>query len=462
MRTELSSVSGHTARVVPVPITGAPTGEGPVTWGQWAIRAAMLDMEPDDHGTNIRVLHPIAPAVAPKTALTAVRGLLSVYDSLRTRIVIGDDKTMRQHLDSEGTHDVCVFEAEDADAADALARQIEKQWHAVSFAYDREWPIRTALIQVDGRIVHAVMVLSHIASDALGLSLVHRTFAALLDGADPAVLRKDSPGFQPLAEAAYQASEKGRKRDEAARRHWRQALRDCPERLFERREGAAPEFRQAVLASPPLPAALEVLSDRWQVPSSAILLAAASTVMARQSGSDRCVLQVMVSNRFLPHLRETVSPITLEGLFIVDVGEDGFEAVARRAARSAMKTYYHAYYDKAVLNEDLRKDAGERGAGADLTCWYNDLRDMTARTRTTDVREHQAGRVTESFIEWGERLGAQSQTSLAWHMYSSAHLMPLTLTVDTSLIDEAATEAMLYGFESLIVDAAAATTAVTP
>ncbi|MQY14761.1 hypothetical protein SRB5_49370 [Streptomyces sp. RB5] len=450
MRTELTAVSGRTARVVPVPITGA-TGEGPVTWGQWAIRTAMLDMEPDDWGTNIRVLHPIAGGVTPETALAAVRGLLNVYDSLRTRIVIGDDGTMRQHLDGEGTHDVHVFGTEDLDAADALAGRIEKQWHAISFDYAREWPIRVALIEVDGRVVHAVMVLSHIASDALGLSLVHRTFAALLDGADPAVLRKDSPGFQPLAEAAYQASEKGQKRDRAARRYWREALRDCPEQLFVRREGAVPEFRQAVLASPALPAALETLSDRWQIPSSAILLAAASTVVARQAGSDRCVLQVMVSNRFLPHLRETVSPVTLEGLFVLDVGDDGFEAAARRAARAAMKTYYHAYYDKAALNEDLREALAERGA--DLTCWYNDLRDMTARTRTTDAREHEAGRVTESFVEW-ETQGTQSQTSLAWHMYSSAHLMPLTLTVDTSLIDEPATEAMLYGFESLITGAA--------
>ncbi|WP_338118385.1 condensation domain-containing protein [Streptomyces coryli] len=453
MRTELSPVAGRTAQVTALPVSDEPAGEGPATWGQWAIRRAMLDMEPDDHGTNVRVLHPVSPPVPPQTALAAVRGLLTVHDSLRTRVVIDADGAMRQHLDGDGSLDAYVFEAADAAEAAALTAEIDRQWHAVRFDCATEWPIRAALVLVGGEVAYIALTLSHIASDALGLSRVDRTLTALLGGADAAALRKAAADFQPLDEAAYQASAKGQKRDLAARRHWRETLERCPTRLFTRRPDAPPAFRQGVLASPTLPGALEALSDRWRVNASAILLAAASAVVARQAGTDRCALQVMVSNRFLPGLRDTVSPITLEGLFALDCGgedgDGGFEALARRASRAAMKTYYHSYYDKSALLPDLH------ATDADLTCWYNDLRDMTWHTRTVDDRERRPGAVADSVIEW-EPAGQQSQTSLAWHIYSSAYLMPVTLTVDTSLIDEPAAEAMLRDFESLITREAAA------
>lgn len=469
MRTELSEVAGHTARVVTVGIAGAPAGEGPVTWGQWAIRRAMLDTEPDDHGTNVKVVVPVAPALPAVRAVEAVRGLLTVYDSLRTRVRAGDGDggAMRQELDGDGTLDVYLFDAEDAAAAAALADSVADHWRAVRFAYDREWPVRAALVCTGGQVVRAVLVLAHVATDAMGLTLLHDALGQLLRGADPAALRAASRGHQPLAETAYQASEKGRKRDRAARRHWVDSLRDAPEKLFTRRPGASPAYRQAVLASPSLPGALRTLDERWRISSSAILLAAASAVVARQSRHDRAVFQVMVSNRFQPALRESLSTVTLEGLFTLDAGLDpdagpaGFEALARRAAQAAMKTYYHAYYDKSALLDDLRELDERRGRPMDRTCWYNDLRDLITEARTVDRREQEGVRPEKSVIEW-QPLGRQSETSVAWHVYRSRHFMPVSLTMDTSLIDEPAAEAMLTGFEALIVDAARAAEAAVP
>ncbi|WBB61537.1 condensation domain-containing protein [Streptomyces sp. WMMC500] len=464
MRTELSEVAGRTAHTARVGITGAPAGRGPVTWGQWAIRRAMLDTEPDDHGTNVKVVVPVAPAVPTARAVEAVRGLLTVYDALRTRVHVGGDGAMHQELDGDGTFDVHVFDAADAAAATGLADAVERRWRAVRFAYDREWPVRAALVRVDGEVVCAVLVLAHVATDAMGLTLLHRALTELLRGADPAALRAASRGHQPLAEAGFQTSEKGRKRDAAARRHWVESLRDAPERLFTRRPGARPRFRQAVLASPSLPGALRTLDERWRISSSAILLAAASAVVARQSRHDRAVFQVMVSNRFQPALREAVSTVTLEGLFTLDAalgpdaGPGAFEALARRAAQAAMKTYYHAYYDKSALLDDLRGLDERRGRPVDRTCWYNDLRDMITEARSVDRREHEGVRPESSVIEW-QTLGRQSETSVAWHVYSSRHFMPVSLTVDTGLIDEPAAEAMLTGFEALIVDAAEAAAA---
>lgn len=466
MRTELSEVAGHTARTVTVGIAEAPAGLGPVTWGQWAIRRAMLDTEPDDHGTNVKVVVPVEPAVPAVRAVEAVRGLLTVYDALRTRVHVGGDGAMHQELDGGGTFDVHLFDAGDEAAAAALADDIERQWRAVRFAYDREWPVRAALVCTGGKVVRAVLVLAHVATDAMGLTLLHRALTELLHGADPAALRAAGRGHQPLEEAGFQASEKGRKRDAAARRHWVESLRDAPERLFSRRPGVRPQFRQAVLASPSLPGALRTLDERWRISSSAILLAAASAVVARQSRHDRAVFQVMVSNRFQPALREAVSTVTLEGLFTLDAGfgpDAGpaeFEALARRAAQAAMKTYYHAYYDKSALLGDLRRLDERRGRPTDRTCWYNDLRDLITEARSVDRREH-GGPPEKSVIEW-QTLGRQSETSVAWHVYSTRHFMPVSLTMDTSLIDEPAAEAMLTGFEALIVDAARAAEAAGP
>lgn len=440
----------YRSRLIRVDVTGARSGEGPVTWGQWAIRSAMRDVEPDHHVFNLCLTGLLEQPVRLDTALGAVRELLRLHDSLRTRILTGPDGGMRQRLDGDGAVEVHHFEAGGPGEVDAVESAVEAAWMAEPFDPGREWPVRVGLIGAGEQVAQLVLVLSHTASDAMGLRLLRADLAALLAGADPAGLRARR-GFQPLDEAGYQASGKGRRRDQAARRYWRAGLADAPVRVFDP-VGAGPRtFRRATLVSPALPPALDTLAGRWNVPSAAVLLAAVSAAVAAESGREQCVLQVMVSNRFIPSLRGILSPVTMEGLFVVDAGADSFEVLARRAWEASIRTYYHAYYDKAALDDDL----GSPGSpAADRTCWFNDLRELVPEAYPPALRRARRPVPAGSPVEWSGPVDDQGEVSVAWHVHRRSDRLQVILTLNTVLLDQTAGERMLAGVEASIAGAA--------
>lgn len=440
------------SRRIRVGVAGARSGEGPVTWGQWAIRSAMRDVEPDHHVFNLCLTGLLEQPVRLDTALGAVRDLLLLHDSLRTRILTGPDGGMRQRLDGDGAVEVHHFAAGGPDEVDAVESAVEAAWMGVPFDPGREWPVRVGLIGPGEEVAQLVLVLSHTASDAMGLRLLRADLAALLAGADPAGLRARR-GFQPLDEAGYQASGKGRRRDAAARRYWQAGLATAPVHVFDPAGvGAGPRsFRRATLVSPALPPALDTLADRWNVPSAAVLLAAVSAAVAAESGRGQCVLQVMVSNRFIPSLRGILSPVTMEGLFVVDVDTDSFQVLARRAWQASIRTYYHSYYDKAALNHDLGRPGSP---AADRTCWFNDLRELVPEAYPPALRHAPRPVPAGSSIEWSGPVDDQGEVSVAWHVHHRFDRLQVILTLDTARLDPAAGERMLANVEARIVGAA--------
>lgn len=441
------------ATTIPIDFSGARSGVGPATWGQWAVRNAMLDVAPHDHGFNLCLDLVLDRPVQRDPAVRAVRWLLDLHDSLHTRIRTGPDRSMRQHVDGDGRLDLHWVEADGPAAVAAARAELATALVQVSFDPEREWPLRVGLIGAGDQVAAIVLVVCHTATDGMGMGLLRGDLTALLAGADPAELRRRYR-FQPLHEAAYQTSDRGRQRDRAARRHWRDGLTAAPGRMFAPVHSGTRAFRRATLVSPALPPALAVLAGRWRLPPAALLLAAAAAAVAEESGSRHCAFQVMVSNRFVPSLRHLLSPVTLEGLFTMDTEAAGLELLARRAHAASIRTYYHSYYDKAALNRDLDRLVAGRGEDFDRTCWFNDLRDLVPQVRSSAPPQRPGAAPARSTLTWSGPLDDHGDVAVAWHLYQRPGAMPVVLTINTALLDLAAGERMLTGMEARILGAA--------
>nr|WP_255519140.1 condensation domain-containing protein [Kitasatospora sp. SID7827] len=413
-------------------------------------------MRPADHAYNIRLDGPVEPAQPLDAVERALSGLLEIHDALRTRLLPGPDGTLRQVLDGSGTTTLHLRECsprETAATGEALAAELWRQ----SFDYAAQWPVRFGAVLAEGRVRHVVAVFSHTAIDAWGLPRIRADLAALAEGRSPAEIRTAARAVQPMEQAAGQNSERGRRLDTAARRHWRATAVDAavPDRPVPADAFAeGPRYRRAHLVSPALPGALARICAAHGTTSANVLLAAVSRELAAWAGTGRCGLQLMVNNRFLPGHAQATGPLAMEGYFAVrtDPAED-FTALLERTWRAAMTTYRSAYYDKRTLTADLAEFADHPGVAFERSCWYNDQ-------RTSTPADPAAGTGTAprpSTLHWEDATDHGGGVAYALHAADvPGGAIEVAMTADRRLLAAADIEQILHGVERTVLAAAAA------
>jgi non-ribosomal peptide synthetase component F len=117
----------------------------------------------------------------------------------------------------------------------------------------------------------------------------------------------------------------------------------------------------AHFSSPATWAALRTLAARHQVSTSTVLLAGYAVALAKATGRNPSVVQVLVGNRFRPGLTESVSTLSQAGLCVIDVAGIGFGEVIKRAWQASTNAYKHAYYDSIRRDELIESLGRERG-----------------------------------------------------------------------------------------------------
>ena len=427
---------------------GATSGHGPATWGQTAIRRALAALAPHDDQFNIQWSGRLDEPLPVDVVLRVVGDFFWMHESLRTHLhdhdggyaqVVRPDGEIRVVEDRVAAGGAAG--AFDAVAGDA-ARRLRDELMAEPFDYAAEWPVRVGLVTSGGSVHHLVLAVSHTAVDGWGVPQFGKDLVALATGASPAGLVASRTSLQPLAEAAYQASDAGRRRDEAARSRTLARMRSAPAAMFP--AAAGPRYHQAVLRGRRLPAALDRAADRLGVSSSTILLAAACAALAEAADRDDCVLQVMVNNRFVPGLAGAVSPVAMEGLLYADGLDGPVDDVVRRVWNASMTAYRSAYYDKDRLLQDVALDPSARHDG---TCWYNDRRgtgpDPAVRAHPTRRRR----------LAWADVPANQGGATLALHVLDAPEALDLSLVVDLERIDQVTAEQVLRGTERFVLEA---------
>ena len=384
--------------------------------------------------------------------VAAMRFVLRRHESLRTRLELSASGPPRQVLASRGEITVELLDAGEDDPAE-VAREAHDRYGRENFDHAHEWPVRLAVVHRAGKLTHAVVAYSHMATDGPGLNALTR------DVLGNAGAGRDVPvsGTQPLDQARHQRSPAGQRQSETALRLWERQLRRIPPRRFARsRYPRSPRFWEVTFTSPAMYKALGPVAGRNRVGTSSVLLAAFAVALHRMTGTDPSAFQVMVSNRFRPGFADSVSPLSQGSLCVIDVAGATFDEVVARAESTAMKTYLNAYYDPAKLDELIDRVSGERGEALDLSCFFNDRRFTTPRPEALEVgvtTEEIRAALALTDLRWGHRYDRWSEKFFL-HVDDVPDVIRLFACGDTHYVSPEEMEAGLRDMEAVIVEAA--------
>lgn len=457
-----------TSRTLEIDLGSVRSGSGPATWGQHAIWDTVRTLGPDAARYNVSMGSAVAPGLPVPVVLHALGQLLRLHDSLHTRLLPDDRGGLRQTVDPGGSLPVVVLHcAADLAEVEQEGRALLAELAGRPFDCAREWPIRVGLVEAAGDVRFTALALSHTAADAWGLRRVATDLTALVLGDSPDRIRARHPALQPLDEAAFQASDRGRRRDSAARQYWRRKLRLGSQRPVAA-DGAKPgglPFPNAVLNSPALALAVERVAAGHRVSSSSVLLAAASAMTARITGSTDTALQVVVNNRFLPGLAHAVSTVSAEGLLHLTDADRDFPDVVRRTHSTSLAAYRHAYYDKLLLDQDIAQ-LQQDGPLADRSCFFNDTRELMPQQSSPDVEPatpaappvpldlDRARSLTT--LRWPTEFPPRRNVTFAVDALNAPGAVELAMTADSALLPRPEMERFLHGIEDLVITEARA------
>ncbi|GAA1814215.1 hypothetical protein GCM10009682_39060 [Luedemannella flava] len=433
---------------IPVPFRGGDAGEGPLTWAQ---RDVVEVMARTGRTMNIGGAVPLPPGETIRDVTTLFRFLVERHPSLRTRVRVADDGTLRQVVSAAGELTLEIVDVADDDDPAEVTEATRVRHQLAHFDREHEWPVRMAAIRHRGALTHLVVMYHHLVVDGFGLGalvadMVHLDRATGTATAPPA-------GTTALELAERQATPAEQRHSARSLRHWEALLRAIPpHRYTGPRTPEQPRIWEFDGTSPAMLLAARAIAARTGAPTSAVLLAAAAVALAAVTGVRPSVLQVLVGNRFRPGLAEAVSNVRQFGLCVIDV-TGPFDEVVGRARAAAMSAYKHGYYDTVAHLELLDRIGEERGAEIDISCYVNDRRgpdrEETGPAPTaTDV----CAALARTRWRWGVREDTYDGTFYL-HFEDVPDAVELAIFADTGFLAPERIEACARAMEAVVVTA---------
>jgi len=175
--------------------------------------------------------------------------------------------------------------------------------------------------------------------------------------------------------------------------------------------------------------------------------------LARITGSNPVVAQVVVGNRFHAHLADVFAPVNQTGLWVLDVAGTTVADAVGRSRRRAMSTYKHAYYDPRERAELIARVSRERGEELDVTCFFNDRRMNRTTGGVPAAADVEAALGTGTFT-WRTRTEQPSERLFVHADDDASDGIQLTAWTDTTYLAPGDLEAVLHEMEAVAVAAA--------
>ena len=437
-----------THRVI-VPFKGEGSGSEELTWAQFAAWRSMQKFgETEWTGGTM----PLKEGTTVQDIATLLGFIVSRHQSLRTRLLIDGGELPKQVLAESGELTLEVYE-NDGDP-ERKAAEIRAEYEAAPWDPVTDWPLRMAVIADGDRAVYFVALYCHMVIDGYGFEAL----IADLDNLDPATGAHLAPveGVQPLDLARAQQSPAGLRQHKASLRFWEKHLRVIePQRFSQRLTPQDERWWEATFTTPATQLALAVISNRKDVHTGVILLAAHAMMLGRLSGQPVVMFRLVVSNRFRPGFAQSVSNLAQAGLVVIDTAECDFDEAITRAWKGELAAGMHAYYHPRDLWPLIDRVGAERGVDIDTRCYFNDRRFSAAQVSADEIptSEQIMAALPRSSLRWGPRSNEPDATCLL-NVDVAPDAVDLTWRVDTAYVSPAMLEACLHGMESLVVTAA--------
>ncbi len=347
-----------------VPFHGEGSGVSDMTWGQKEI---WWTMQRTGRTLNIGGAVELSAGLRLDEVTGMLRFLVSRHQALRTRLRFSAEAALpQQEVAASGEVPLWIVDAEDDPAAAAEA--MRAGFETAPFSLSSDWPVRWGVIRRDGVLTHLAVQYSHVMVDGFGIAALVRDLALLGSG-------QPAQGTRPLSLAAVQASPAGHRQSQKSLRYWENQLQRV-RREPARATGDEQEqrFWEIFCYSPAMHLALQVIAARTGTDTSHVLLAACAVALARVTGQDISVLQVVVSNRFRPGFRDAVAQLSQPGICVIDTSGCRFNEVVARSWKAATAGTLHGYHDPYARAALLAKLAQDNGGEFDISCFINDRR----------------------------------------------------------------------------------------
>jgi hypothetical protein len=447
---------GPATSIVMVPFHGPGAGVSELTWGQGEMWSAIVAQESSLH------LGGLAEFPVAKDLGRIVAGLgwmFGRHQSLRARLCFPPDGGVLQVVADHGQAPLLVVDAPGTADPARVAADMDAEFRRTDFDYERERPVRLAVIRQHGAATHLVAVYCHLAMDLAGMGALFRNglFMLLFTENEGEAAPREVAAPDLLDQAAWQRGPGGRRHNNAVQRYWKRQLATVPAARFDVvTDGQRPRHWQATMRSTAMSLALSSITARTSAESSTILLAAAATALVTITDHGPAVFQIAVSNRFRPGLADMVGAVAQSGVCVIDVAGAAFDEVLERTVRSAMKAYLNAYFDRAGMEAMIDELGRQRGEKIELTCFFNDRRDPDHRLPVGPPATHErlvAAR-TETEVSWGPHSDRPFEPLFLHFNDTTPDHVELLLQADTRCCPPDHMLAFLECFEDTLVTAA--------
>ncbi|MEU6912250.1 condensation domain-containing protein [Streptomyces olindensis] len=370
-----------------VPFRGRRTAVAPATCAQRHMWNLIERQLPDAAFYNVCHWVDLPGRGTAQDLLAVFAELLGRHESLRTGFARDPDGDLIQHVAESGEFEAEVWTVGRGEDAEGVLRTWRHRMRHSPFEPARAPLVRFMVTVVDGAPVLAGFCVSHLAADLASLRLLADEVTRLLDAAasgrpfPPAV-----PSRQPVEQAWFERSPRGRALLRRAHAYWRRQLAGAPATLFPRADGAggrpagtggeatAAVRHSAALDSRAVALALPLLARHWRVSTSAVLLTVVARLLGHRAGLSSCALRLLTANRSDPELRGTVANLHAEVAVTIDLEGDRVEDIARRAFAACTAAYANGLYDPDDVTDLFEAAARERGVPVDLSYCFNDIR----------------------------------------------------------------------------------------
>jgi hypothetical protein len=442
-----------------VKFTGAQAGAAPLTWGQQAI---LRDMAESGNQFSMPGRIDLPDGSTVEAAAARLSGLMGRHAALRARLRTDSAGGVSQEIAGSGQIGLEILTMpDDAGPADIERCLVDlwTNWPLTRFDFDRDWPLRMALVRHRGACLHLAWVLSHLGADGGGHVLLFEDLLA--DEAAGGAVRV--PRHPDLADiAASEQQPQSRQQSSRAMRFWKSRLIDIPAQTFAESAAARAQpgerYHQARFRSPAARLAMLAISKRTGTDVSRVSIAVIATAIGRVIDARRLTIKVMVNNRFRPGLADVIAPIAQNSVVRINVADSTVDEVVARTRGDSLAAGMRAYYDPGELAGVCEKLDLERGYPARITCRVNDQRAMTMRAdaevRDDEVTAGQLDRMlAESTLTWlGRRDNMHEQVNIL--IEPQTDVVSLHLMWDRWCLSEAQVASILCGVEEVAVEAA--------